>query len=71
MKKLREDKALETKDERLIHADSGEGGQLDLSPDKVKIDKDFLANINITFELTGNDCIAEDDGLSNELKKNK
>ena len=45
MKKLREDKALETKDERLIHADSGEGGQLDLSPDKEKIDKEVTKEL--------------------------
>lgn len=39
MKKLNEDKALPAEDERLIHADSGEGGQLDLSPDKEEINK--------------------------------
>ncbi len=45
MKKLREDKALPAEDERLIHADSGEGGQLDLSPDKEKINKEVTKEL--------------------------
>ena len=45
MRKLIEDKAPENKDERLIHADSGEGGQLDLSPDKEKIDKEVTKEL--------------------------
>lgn len=44
MKKLKEEKSL-TSDERLIHADSGEGGQLDLSPDKEKIDKEVTKEL--------------------------
>ena len=45
MKKLTEDKALPAEDERLIHADSGEGGQLDLSPDKEKINKEVTKEL--------------------------
>ncbi len=45
MKKLNEEKTLPSEDERLIHADSGEGGQLDLSPDKEKIDKEVIKEL--------------------------